>query len=174
MVVNNYGAEVNSSNDNTIEFLENGSLTRSELQRCAMNICDFLMNAPVFFRKQEFEEVIEKFEANRNLSSENLQELSKDTKVKYSLEASNYIKVAKAGVYRIIANIKSPGSFLAQTACNIILNDKIVAIIQTNGTNDEWVRYKLVKIELEEGLYELKIDFIKPGLQIEWIEFKQV
>jgi beta-glucosidase len=174
MVVNNYGAEVNSSNDNTIEFLENGSLTRGELQRCAMNICDFLMHAPVFFRKQEFEEVIEKFRANRNPLSENLQELSKDTKVKYSLEASTYIKVAKAGVYRIIANIKSPGSFLAQTACNIILNDKIAAIIQTNGTNDEWVRYKLVKVELEEGSYELKLDFIKPGLQIDWIEFKQV
>lgn len=28
MVVNNYGAEVNSANDNTIEFLEKGSLTR--------------------------------------------------------------------------------------------------------------------------------------------------
>jgi beta-glucosidase len=36
------------------------------------------------------------------------------------------------------------------------------------------VRYKLVKIELEEGLYELKLDFIKPGLEIDWIEFKQI
>ncbi len=41
-----------------------------ELQRCAMNICGFLMNAPVFFRKQEFEEVIEKFEANREILPE--------------------------------------------------------------------------------------------------------
>ncbi|WP_160686379.1 glycoside hydrolase family 3 protein [Clostridium sp. C2-6-12] len=174
MVVNNYGAEVNSSNDNIMEFLEKGLLTRGELQRCAMNICDFLMHAPVFFGNQEFEEVIELFEADRNISSEKLQELAKSSKVKASSEDSTYIKVSKAGVYRLIAYVKSPGSFMAQTACNIILNDKIVANIQTNGTENEWVRYKLAKIELEEGLYDLKLDFIKPGLEIDLIEFKQV
>lgn len=174
MVVNNYGAEVNYSNDNIMEFLEKGSLTRGELQRCAMNICNFLMHAPVFFREQKFEEVIEKFKAGRNISSEKVHELYKNGKVKSSSEDSTYIKVSKAGVYRIVAYVKSPGSFMAQTACNIILNDKIAAIIQTNGTEDEWVRYKLVKVELEEGMYELKLDFIKPGLDIDWIEFKQV
>lgn len=174
MVVNNYGAEVNSSNDNTMEFLENGSLTRGELQRCAMNICNFLMQAPVFFREQKFEEVIEKFEADRNILSEKVHELSKEEKVKSSSEYTTYIKVSTPGVYRLVAYVKSPGSFMAQTACNIILNGKIAAIIQTNGTDNEWVRYKLVKVELEEGLYELKLDFIKPGLEIDWIEFKQL
>lgn len=174
MVVNNYGAEVNSSNDNTIEFLENGFLTRGELQRCAMNICYFLMHAPVFFRNQKFEEVIEKFEANKDILPEKAHKLSEDIKVKLSLEADTYIKVSKAGVYRIVANVKSPGSFLAQTACNIMLNDKIAANVQTNGTSDEWVRYKSVKIELEEGVYELRLDFIKPGLEIDWIEFRQI
>lgn len=174
MVVNNYGAEVNVANDNTMEFLEKGSLTRGELQRCAMNICGFLMKAPVFFRKQEFEEVIEKFEANREIMSEKAQELSGDTKINISSVDSTYVKVTKSGVYRIIANIKSPGNFLAQTSCNIMLNGKIAAIIQTNGTEDEWCKYKLVKIELEEGLYELKLDFTKPGMLIDWIEFKQV
>ena len=174
MVVNNYGAEVNSSNDNTMESLENGSLSRGELQRCAMNICGFLMNAPVFLRKQEFAEVVEKFEASSDVFPEKALELSEDVLVNPSSADNTYLKVAKAGVYRIIANIKSPGSFLAQTACNIILNGKIAASIQTNGTNDEWVKYKLVKIELEEGLYELKIDFIKPGMQCDWIELKRV
>ena len=174
MVVNNYGAEINSSDDNTMESLENGSLTRGELQRSAMNICGFLMNAPVFFKNQEFAEVVEKFEASSDIFSQKAIDLDEDAKVKPSSAESTYLEVAKAGVYRIIANIKSPGSFLAQTACNIIVNGKIAAIVQTNGTNDELVKCKLVKIELEEGLYELKFDFIKPGMQIDWIEFKRV
>ena len=33
----------NSANDNTLASLENGTLTRGELQRCAKNICEFLM-----------------------------------------------------------------------------------------------------------------------------------
>jgi beta-glucosidase len=174
MVVNNYGAEINSSDDNIMEALENGSLTTGELQRCAMNICGFLMQAPVFFRKQEFSEAIEKLEANKNLLHENQQKIYEDSEIKVSSQGSTYIKVEKAGVYRLIANIKSPGSFLAQTTCNIILNGKTAATIQTNGTKDEWVRYKLAKVELEEGAYELKLDFIKPGIQVDWIQFKEV
>jgi len=174
MVVNNYGAEINCSNDNTMESLENGSLTRGELQRSAMNICGFLMHAPVFFRKQEFVEVVEKVEANREILTEKTIEISEATKVYPSSAAGTYLKVTKAGVYRIVANIKSPGSFMAQTSCNIILNGKIAASIQTNGTNNELVRYKLEKVELEEGLYEMKFDFVKSGIQIDWIEFKIV
>ncbi|MBU3114061.1 glycoside hydrolase family 3 protein [Clostridium lacusfryxellense] len=174
MVVNNYGAEINSSDDNIVECLENGSLSRGELQRSAMNICGFLMNAPVFRRKQEFGEFVEKFEASTDILPEKAVELTEVVLINPSAAGSTYLKVAKAGIYRIIANIKSPGSFLAQTACNIILNGKMAAIIQTNGTDNELVRYKLVKIELEEGIYELKIEVTKPGIQIDWIEFKQV
>jgi beta-glucosidase len=174
MVINNYGAEINSGDDNTIESLEKGSLQRGELQRSAMNICDFLMHSPVFFRKQEFAEVVEKFKANISLLPEKVQELSQDTKINPIPTASTYIKVAKAGVYRIIVNIMSPENNLAQTTCNVTINDQFMTTIQSRGTDGKWIKQKLVKIELEEGLYELKLDFIKPGMQIDWIEFKQV
>ncbi|MNY78118.1 hypothetical protein D3C86_2182370 [compost metagenome] len=61
---------------------------------------------------------------------------------------------------------------LAQSVCNVTLNDQMLATIQTNGTDGRWIRQKLVKIRLEAGLYEMKLDFVKPGLQIDWIEFK--
>jgi beta-glucosidase len=174
MVVNNYGAEINSTGDNTIESLENGSLTRGELQRSAMNICNFLMHAPVFSRKQEFEEVVEKFEANKSLAAERVQDLSQDSKVKPNPSAPVYMKAAKAGMYRIIVNIMSPETNVAQTACNVTLNGKVMTTIQTNGTDGRWIKQKLVKVELQEGLYEVKLEIIKPGMQIDWIEFKQV
>jgi beta-glucosidase len=174
MVVNNYGAEINSGEDNTIESLENGSLTRGELQRSAMNICEFLMHTPAFFRKREFEESIEKFEANLYLKPQELQYVLEGTRIRPNTADSTYINVVKAGVYRIIVSIMCPDSNLAQTACNLTLNDKLATTIQTNGTDGRWIKQQLVKIELDEGIYELKLHFIKPGMEISWIEFRQV
>ncbi len=174
MVVMNYGAEINAWDDNTMESLENGTLTRGELQRSAINICEFIMQAPVFSRKQVIEEVVDTFKANPSLSSEQAQTLSVNAQVKPATAGSTFVKVDSAGEYRIIVHIMSPESELAQSACNVTLNDQQMTTIQTNGTDGRWIRQKLVKIELEAGLYELKLNFVKPGLQIDWIEFKQV
>ncbi|OPA76271.1 beta-glucosidase [Paenibacillus selenitireducens] len=174
MVVSNYGAETNVWGDNTIESLANGSLTRGELQRCAMNICEFLMQAPVFSREQVIEETILTFKANPSLSTEQVQALSHNAQVKISAAGSTFMNVEQAGVYRIFAHVMSPDNELAQSACNVTFNDQTVTTIQTNGTEGNWIQLKLVKIELEAGLYELKFDFVKPGMQINWIEFKQV
>mgnify|MGYP000695551452 CR=1 FL=1 len=174
MVVSNYGAEINAYEDNTLDSLENGSLTRGELQRSAINICEFIMNAPVFSRKQELVEKVDSFKANASLSVEQAQGLSQDAQVKPAAVGSTFMQVDQAGQYRIIVNIMSPEPELAQSACNVILNDQLMTTIQTNGTEGKWIRQKLLKIELEAGLYEMKLDFVKPGLQIDWIEFKQV
>lgn len=40
----------NSGNDNTMEALKSGSLTRGELQRTAANICRYLLTTPAFLR----------------------------------------------------------------------------------------------------------------------------
>ncbi|MHA7583674.1 glycoside hydrolase family 3 C-terminal domain-containing protein [Paenibacillus vandeheii] len=174
MVVPNYGAEINGWDDNTIESLENGTLTRGELQRSAMNICEFIMNAPVFSRKHEIVENVASFQAKASLSPEQAQVLADNAQVKPAVGEPVYMKVDEAGQYRIIVQIMSPEPELAQSACNVILNDQLMTTIQTNGTEGKWIRQKLVKVELEAGVYELKLDFTKPGLQIDWIEFKQV
>ncbi|MFD3259608.1 glycoside hydrolase family 3 C-terminal domain-containing protein [Paenibacillus lentus] len=176
MVVTNYGAEINAYDDNTLEALYNGTLTRGELQRCAMNICAFLMQAPVFSRKQEIVETVHKFAANHDLVPDQalVQELSRDAQIKPAATGATYIKVDQAGQYRIIVNMMSPEPELAQSACNVTLNGQIMTTIQTNGTEGKWIRQKLVKVELEAGLYELTLDFLKPGLQIGWIEFNLI
>lgn len=174
MVVANYGAEINGWNDNTIESLENGSLTRGELQRSAMNICEFIIHAPVFSRKQQIVETVESFKANPSLTAEQVQSLSQNPQVKPAVEGSTFFEVGKAGQYRILVHIMSTEPELAQSACNVNLNDQLMTTIQTNGTEGQWIRQKLVKVELEAGLYEMKLEFIKPGLQIDWIEFNKV
>lgn len=173
-VVPNYGAEINAYEDNTIESLENGSLTRGELQRSAINICEFIMKAPVFSRKQEIVEKVETFKSNPVLSPEQVQALSDNAQVKPVVNGSTYFKVDQASQYRIIVQIMSQEPELAQSACNVTLNDQVMTTIQMNGTDGKWIKQKLVKIELEAGLYDLKLDFIKPGLQIDWIEFNKI
>ena len=170
MVINNNGAEINSGEDNTIQSLENGSLTVGELQRSAMNICHFLMEAPVFFRKKETKEIITRYHAKKEYGTKEIHNIYKDSKVIPEKESSVLLK-AEAGIYSIIANIMSPDTNLSQTACNVTLNDEFMVTIQTSGTDGRWITQKLNKIELEEGLYELKLDFVKPGMEIAWIEF---
>lgn len=128
----------------------------------------------LFSRKQEIEEKVDSFKANPSLSPEHAQALSENAQVKPAATGSTLMRVEQAGQYRIIVNIMSPESELAQSACNVTLNDQPMTTIQTNGTEGKWIRQKLVKVELEAGVYEMKLDFVKPGLQIDWIEFKQV
>jgi len=176
MVVPNYGAEINASDDNTIESLANGSLTRGELQRSAMNICAFLMQAPVFGREQDIVETVNAFAANAALTAANIdvQALSVNAQVKPNTGGPAVMRVDEAGEYRIIVHIMSPETNVAQSACNVTLNGKQMTTIQTNGTEGKWIKQKLLKVALEAGLYELRLEYVKPGLVIDWIEFKKV
>ncbi len=175
MVVPNYGAEVNASEDKTLESLANGTLTRGELQRSAMNICRFLMQAPVFSRKQELApEQIVKIQAKPQLEAEEVQQLEDYAEIKPHESGSTIIEVKTSGLYRLMARVKKDGMNVAQSACNVTLNGEWVATPQTNGTDGHWTRQRLVKAELEAGFYEMKLDHVKPGLEIDWIGFERL
>ncbi|WP_336775865.1 glycoside hydrolase family 3 C-terminal domain-containing protein [Paenibacillus sp. MMO-58] len=173
MVVSNYGAESNVWGDNTLESLENGMLTRGELQRSAMNICDFIMKAPVFGRELVTEEKAERFEPDAELSAPQAQSLTDRAQVTFTAGEPAVMKVEQNGVYRITVHLMSTEFAWAQSACNVLINGELMTTVQTNGTESAWIRQKLVKVELQAGLYELKLDFVKPGMQIDWIEFVQ-
>lgn len=173
MVVPNYGAEVNASEDNTLESLENGTLTRGELQRSAINICRFLMQAPVFSRKQELAaEPIVKIKAQATAPAGDVQVLGDYTEVRPSQDGITVIEVKQGGLYRVMARIMKEGHNVDQSACNVTLNGEWVSTPQTNGTDGNWIRQRLAKTELEPGFYEMKLDHVKPGLTIDWVGFE--
>lgn len=174
MVVPNYGAEVNASEDRTVKGLEAGTLTRGELQRSAINICQFLIEAPVFNRKQTFDDSFGKLAPTKLVEPKDVQSLATNDLVTPNPTETIVFKVERAGEYRMFVDLSSPGTDLAQTACNVVINGKIVATAQTNGTDGKTVKRKLPKIELEAGLYELSLDFTKPGIEIEAVQFVKV
>ncbi len=147
MVVNNYGAQENSSGDNTLERLTEGWLTRGELQRCAMNICRFVMNAPVMNRGDGTFSSVEKIPAGT--------------------EGTYY----PAGVYTLYITMRMDQGPRAQAAANVYLNDYLVAPAQTNGTDGKSVRKMLLKVELEDGCYQVRYEDVKAGIQVEKLEF---
>ncbi|MHA7966811.1 glycoside hydrolase family 3 protein [Paenibacillus sp. CAU 1782] len=175
MVVPNYGAEINAFEDNTIESLENGTLTRGELQRSALNILRFLLNAPVSSRNQVIEETIAAIAASAALEpASQALALSSETPVAVGENGSALFRVERPGQYRMVASIQAEGTELAQSASNLLLNGQIAATVQSNGTDGKWVLQRLVKAELESGLYELTLEHTKPGLQLRWVEFKPI
>jgi beta-glucosidase len=172
MVISNYGSEINSNNDNTIASLDNKILTRGELQRCAINICNFIMKAPVFARNQVLTEAVVQIKADTSIVTTGVKNTNE--KIQPDFTKPVYLKVDKAGTYRIYVSVMSPESDLAQTAANLSLNGEFAVTIQTNGTEGKWVRQKLVKVELDGGIYKLELEAVKSGIQIEWIEFREV
>ena len=174
MVVPNFGAETNLYGDNTLASLENGALTRGELQRCAINICRFLMMTPAFNRHQEINGQLPAFKANPFLEPQRVQVVSDNAHIKLETADSTYLQVDQSGPYQIVVKVMNPETLSAQSACNVSLNGEHMTTIQCNGTLGKWVRQRLTKVELEAGLYKMQIAYIKPGLQIEWLDFRRV
>lgn len=75
MVVDNFGAVRNSSNDNIISSLENGYLTRGELVRSAKNICNFLMNTFAMERGKGEMSSLKKYLLEKKVSIMNLEDI---------------------------------------------------------------------------------------------------
>lgn len=173
MVVNNNGAEVNSLQDNTEEALEKGILTVGELQNCAKNICTFLMQAPVFQRPLKSPSRIIAFDAVQDLPGDvrNVQCLDRNNKIVPDNEERCWMQVETPGVYSIVVNLMSPYTNLAQSATNVYINGQVMTTIQTNGTDGKWMTQKLLRVELEVGYYKVRLEQVKPGLEIAWMAF---
>lgn len=179
MVVNNNGAEINSMDDDTLVALEEGRLTIGELQRCAKNICRFILNAPVMKRPLKPLDLITEFAAVPELdaTAQNLpvQKLSEKERLSpkedEKKQCIRMMEVEEDGVYGIVVNLMSPMSNLAQTATNIYLNGELMTTVQTSGTEGRWITQKLLRVQLQKGYYEVKFEYVKPTMEINWLAF---
>lgn len=170
MVVNNFGAEVNLNNDNLEVSLADGSLTKGELQRSAMNICHFLMTTPSFAKAGKIKERVTDFEP-LSPQLEGYNDIVKTPELMIDLDGRNVFCTSEPGTYRIVASIINDASGIAQAECNLLLNGRLMSLIQTNGTGGKLVERKLNKIRLDQGFYELDIELLKSGLVVKSLTF---
>ncbi|QSW16506.1 glycoside hydrolase family 3 C-terminal domain-containing protein [Klebsiella michiganensis] len=174
MVVNNNGAEVNAGGDNTLAALATGELTLGELQRCAINILDFMLQTQVFKRGEMPRAGIIRLAADPACDGAcpGAIKIAEQSRLRYDEEL--VLSVERTAVYDVLVSVHANGAPLAQTACNLLLNEQFVATIQTNGTLGREIVQKLCRIELQSGKYRVDFDFIKPGLVVDWLELRLV
>lgn len=172
MVVNNNGAEINAYGDDTIQALETGRLNVAQLQRNAMNICRFLMDTPAFERRKDMKIEIPFIPANSQEDS--VDELGGDHCLRWGEHTyeNKHFQIKKDGSYDVIVKMMCPYSDRAQTVCKAKLNGTDMITFQTNGTDGRWIMQKLLRVRLEQGAYSLELEFTKPGMEIEYMEFK--
>ncbi|MDD3277677.1 MAG: glycoside hydrolase family 3 C-terminal domain-containing protein [Lachnospiraceae bacterium] len=160
MVVTNGGSQENAYEDNTLEALTTGNLTVGELQRCAVNICRFACQSLAAQRP---------WKPLQELMSEKDSFVFDPIKFDFTQAESFAVHLEHDGRYKFIIKVSSRLSTQAQSASNLMLNDKAVATIQTNGTDGKWVIVKLENIDLAAGDYQLRLESVKAGIEIAWI-----
>ena len=185
MVVDNLAAKDNPMRDNTLEALENGTLTLGELQRCVMNICRFLMNAPVMERFVRGEEEEPQripalsggpetaVDAGGPSGSSQAGTSPEHIRLESPSDVPRAFRVTRPGIYKVHVCMKygNPDT-RAQSACNLLLNGVRFATPQVAGTGGRSVEQDQGLVFLEAGSYELTLQKTKmPGIEVEWVTF---
>lgn len=169
MVVGNDGAESNAMGDDTLAALENGTLTIGELQRSAMNICRFIMAAPVMDRPLKAYEPIKTFVALEEATGDQVQPINQHIVLNTKTNASVVVEVSESGVYQFDGVMKYERDSLAQSSCSLFLNSEFSMTLALHGTDGELITVEGLQVKLNPGFYTLDIDFVKPGLELEKI-----
>lgn len=175
MVVNNNGAEINSNNDDTEKSVEEGRLTVGELQRAAINICTFILNAPVINRELVDTDVAKHYGAVTEDKAEyDVQKLADSDKIMFDGRKTATMVVEDEVEYSIIVNISFAKSNLAQSTVNVNANGETMVVIQTNGTDGNWITQKLCKVKLDKGVYNIELEDVLAGIEVKYIQFKKI
>lgn len=166
MVVNNHEAKSNVLGDDLEESLKNKTLTLGEVQRSVINILNFIIQSPVMSREIKFEKPLkvtsQKDQIDNELLVEQKLELKMDSKI--DKEMSFYVK--NPGVYSVYVEMNYNNDKLGQSACNILLNDQFVYNAQSSNTFGKWIRHYALNLELETGIYNMKLKFKRPGMTV--------
>lgn len=171
MVIGNFAAETNEYNDNTEESLKAGKLSLGELQRCAINLCNFAMHTNAIDR--DFFLFSEPVLYAPNSKYEDCSELTSSvTRIEFDNDRNIKFNCAEAGIYQISLRYSLEVPELAQTTCKLRLNDNGMTVLQGNTTKGKVIQKRLSTVELKEGGYILGVDcdaekFVTKGLVIE-------
>ncbi len=175
----------NASGDNTMEALLDGRLNRAELQKCAMNICEFAMKTEAMKRllgEGTEIEITGRPSEDCDVDVEDAEfvelngTLSVNLTYKDSLAGISFIiplDVVKTGRYKIKLYGKSSLSRLAQLPCTLFNTGIPVASFTFTGTDGE-----VISIEREAEFFSrfsiLRLYVASAGVELEKIEFSYV
>lgn len=138
--------ERNESGDNTLESLQNGSLTKGELQRTAVNVCTFVMNSQAMKRYMGTNDEVQII--NRPLDVTDVDTTDVEFRIlegersislaePVSKKDTSYVlafDVKKPGVYKVTLRGKSDLGELAQLPCTLFINGFPIHVFTFHGS----------------------------------------
>lgn len=175
-------ANCTDNDDNIIEALENGTLTRGELQRNAKNILSFLMKTNAMKRLMgdapEVEIIGRDCEENADESDVVWYDIDGSIDVDLtgvkSEKGKNYsfaLNVARRGLYRVTITASSEASELAQIPLTLFLMGSASGTMTWSGTNGE-----PVSISTDAPMFSrfttVRLYFAQNGLDLHNISFE--
>lgn len=174
-------ADINGTGDNTLEALENGTLTVGELQRNAGNICRFLLDTHAYERMYgEETKVIVKGgeEAGMTKEQEVLhfkveRELTIDLTSLEAVKGTDFVMaldIDMVGGYRVQLTASSELSELAQIPVSLFYQSTPSGVFTFNGTGGQWhtIEKKVIP-KTKYSVYRLYIG--QNGLKLKEIKF---
>lgn len=173
------------NDDNILASLKDGSLQRSELQRCAANICRFLMNTHAMNRLLGTEcriNIINRpaDESDVDESTVKFYELDGDLTIDLSDictdKGTNYsfgLDILTAGTYEMTLTATSTQSEVAQIPVTLFSLGTAYGTFTWNGTNGLPVSHR-IDIPLFSRYTNLRLFFAQGGLDMHSIRFRLV
>lgn len=171
----------NSNDDNSEESLQKGCVTRGEFQRCAANICRFLLTTPAYLRMQgketELDKKLQEYADREDsatgkilcIDSEN--DFIDITKIDTGKGKSTtlQITVKERGLYRLEFTCKAAKGTgeLAQLPLSVFQDKKLVETVTLSGADTQWQK-KIIEfpVPLFSYTFYVKLFFGMSGMEI--------
>lgn len=171
--------------DNVIKALEDGTLTRAELQRCAKNILTFLLDTHAMERmmgQSEQIEILNKPDENIDaeaasrvyLLEDELEIDLRDVKVRRNMDHSFTIERAREGLYSITLTASSNASELAQLPVTIFNVGTSLGTFTWNGTGGKPVSFTTENAYFFSRFSVVRLHIRLAGLDLISIKFKRI
>ncbi len=188
-MVNNNPAE-NSGDDDSAESLAKGTVERAEYQRCAMNICRFILETPAFrrciglvseedrqlqqLRDDEGDVVLQVPEINVGVDAF-IDGSEIDTS---GGQATLFqMKLESRGQYEITVTCRASASApdTAQLPMSVFVDSDLIGTKVLNGSEKEWQAVTFTTPEIERRLiFFTKFFFAVGGLEINDVKIKRI
>lgn len=175
--------ETNASGDNTLEALKTGDITRGELQRNAINICDFAMHTEAMKRLLGTGTKIEvtgcpKDENDLDLTDVEYRILDKEIAISLEEPVSrmgvNYVLAFDAktlGTYKVTIQGSSKLSQIAQLPCTLFYNGFPISTMTFHGTDGK-LDFVCREVRIRQRFTVMRLQVGADGLELKDIRFE--
>lgn len=173
----------NSNNDNSLESLQAGTVTRGEYQRSVANICRFLLASPAWLRKQGIETELDKelkaFAEQENSPTGPVLEVAVNGQASVNPALIDTTKgknttlqaaVAERGFYRIEFTCRAAAETaeLAQLPVSVFQDKQLVKTISLSGADREWTKQVVdLPVPTFQKTTYIKLYFGQSGMEIQ-------